>query len=124
MDIKVLREVNPDGLEQWTPVMKAGFPLPAAEVTKVFAALRLDPPPLQRASYDLEQFIDELAVPSGRIRAISVQKRRTRYTVGGCMARSFRRSLRTASRRARSPSSRKTRPRSSRPSAAWDSAAT
>jgi exopolyphosphatase/guanosine-5'-triphosphate,3'-diphosphate pyrophosphatase len=86
MDIKVLREVNRDGLEQWTPVMKAGFPLPADEVAKVFAALRLDPPPLQRASYDLAQFIDELAVPSGRIRAISVQKRRVRYTVGGCMA--------------------------------------
>ena len=86
MDIKVLREVNQDGLEQWTPVMKAGFPLPADEVTKVFAALRLDPPSLRRASYDLAQFIDELAVPSGRIRAISVQKRRVRYTVGGCMA--------------------------------------
>ena len=86
MDIKVLRETRRDGLEQWTPVMKAGFPLPAAEVTKVFAALRLDPPPLHRASYDLEQFIAELAVPSGRIRAITVHKRRTRYTVGGCMA--------------------------------------
>jgi exopolyphosphatase/guanosine-5'-triphosphate,3'-diphosphate pyrophosphatase len=86
MDIKVLREVSQDGLEQWTPVMKAGFPLPADEVKKVFAALRLDPPPLRRASYDLAQFIDELAVPSGRIRAISVQKRRVRYTVGGCMA--------------------------------------
>ena len=40
MDIKVLRETRRDGLEQWTPVMKAGFPLPAAEVAKVFAALR------------------------------------------------------------------------------------
>jgi len=86
MDIKVLREVDPQGLEQWTPVMKAGFPLPAAEVTRVFQALRLDPPPLHRASYTLEQFIDELAVPSGRIRAVSVQKRRTRYKVNGCMA--------------------------------------
>jgi len=86
MDIKVLREVDPNGLEQWTPVMKAGFPLPAAEVARVFAALRLDLPRLERSSYELEQFISELAEPSGRIRAISVQKRRTRYTVGGCMA--------------------------------------
>jgi exopolyphosphatase/guanosine-5'-triphosphate,3'-diphosphate pyrophosphatase len=86
MDIKVLRETRHDGLEQWTPVMKAGFPLPAAEVAKVFAALRLDPPPLQRASYDLQQFIAELAVPSGRIRASSVRKKRARYTYGGCMA--------------------------------------
>ena len=52
----------------------------------MFAALRLAAPPLRRESYDLEQFIDELAVPSGRIRAISVQKRRTRYTIGGCMS--------------------------------------
>jgi len=86
MDIKVLREVDRNGLEQWTPVMKAGFPLPAAEVAKVFEALRLDPPALRRASYSLEEFIDELAVPGGRIRAISVHKRRTRYAVGGCMA--------------------------------------
>ena len=86
MDIKVLREVDRDGLEQWTPVMKAGFPLPAAEVNKVFEALHLDPPALRRASYSLEEFIDELAVPGGRIRAISVHKRRTRYAVGGCMA--------------------------------------
>ena len=26
MDIKMLQQVNADGLEQWTPVMKAGFP--------------------------------------------------------------------------------------------------
>jgi exopolyphosphatase/guanosine-5'-triphosphate,3'-diphosphate pyrophosphatase len=86
MDIKVLREVDRNGLERWTPVMKAGFPLPASEVAKVFEALRLDPPALRRASYSLEEFINELAVPGGRIRAISVHKRRTRYAVGGCMA--------------------------------------
>ena len=33
MDIKVLVEVNPDGLEQWRPAMKAEFPLSAGEVT-------------------------------------------------------------------------------------------
>ena len=86
MDIKVLREVNRDGLEQWTPVMKAGFPLPASEVTRVFAALQLEPPPLLRSDYSLQRFINELIVPGGRIRAISVHKRRTRYSVGGCMA--------------------------------------
>ena len=39
VDIKVKREVNAEGLEQWTPVMKAGFPLPAIEVAKVQQAL-------------------------------------------------------------------------------------
>ncbi len=33
MDIKLLREVDVYGLERWEPVMKAGFPLSAADVT-------------------------------------------------------------------------------------------
>ncbi|MEW5740670.1 MAG: Ppx/GppA family phosphatase [Myxococcota bacterium] len=86
MDIKVLREVNADGLEQWTPVMKAGFPLPAAEVKKVFSSLKLTVPALERDAYTLEQFLEELAAPSGAIRAVKVHKRRVRYTLEGCMA--------------------------------------
>ena len=39
MDVKVLREVNAEGLEQWAPVMKAGFPLSAADAAKVLGAL-------------------------------------------------------------------------------------
>ncbi len=83
MDIKVLREVNADGLEQWTPVMKASFPLPAAGVRAVFEALRLETPPLVRDSYTLDQFTSDLATTSG-LRAVNVHKRRVRYSVGGC----------------------------------------
>ena len=32
MDVKHLEQVDDDGLEQWMPVMKAAFPLPAADV--------------------------------------------------------------------------------------------
>jgi exopolyphosphatase / guanosine-5'-triphosphate,3'-diphosphate pyrophosphatase len=85
MDIKTLEKVNPDGLEQWKPVMKGAFPLPASEVENVFNALRVAPPPVARADYTLEQFVIELA-PSGPLRGVEVHKRRTRYTVGGCMA--------------------------------------
>ena len=86
MDIKVLREVNADGLEQWTPVMKAGFPLPTSEVTRVFESLQLPLPALARASYTLDAFIEAFAQPGGAIRKVDVHKRRTRYTVGGCTA--------------------------------------
>jgi len=48
MDIKILVEVDAAGLEQWRPVMKAGFPLAAVDVAKVFEALRLDVPVLER----------------------------------------------------------------------------
>jgi exopolyphosphatase/guanosine-5'-triphosphate,3'-diphosphate pyrophosphatase len=51
MDIKLLREVDGDGLERWEPVMKAGFPLPAAEVVRVFDALGVLAPPVTRDAY-------------------------------------------------------------------------
>jgi len=86
MDIKTLEQVNPDGLEQWEPVMKGSFPLPAAQVKSVFDALGVAPPPLARADYMLEQFVDELAKPGGRLRVVNVHKKRTRYKVDGCMS--------------------------------------
>jgi exopolyphosphatase/guanosine-5'-triphosphate,3'-diphosphate pyrophosphatase len=86
MDIKVLREVNADGLERWTPAMKAGFPLPAAEAAKVLESLHLPAPRMSRASFTLDEFLQGFAAPGGGIRAVKVHKRRTRYTVGGCMA--------------------------------------
>lgn len=86
MDIKTLEEVNADGLEQWKPVMKASFPLPAAEAKKVLDALGVTAPPPARAEYTLEQFVAELAEPSGRLRAVKVHKRRSRYRINGCMS--------------------------------------
>jgi exopolyphosphatase/guanosine-5'-triphosphate,3'-diphosphate pyrophosphatase len=84
MDIKVLEQVNPDGLEQWKPVMKGSFPLPAAEVKKVFAAFGVAAPPLERADYTLDQFVKELAEPGQRLRVVNVHKKRTRYKIDGC----------------------------------------
>ena len=86
MDIKILREVNAEGLEQWTPVMKAGFPLPAAEAGKVFEALGLPVPTSAPANYAQDEFVKQFAKPGGAVSVVKVHKRRTRYTVGGCMA--------------------------------------
>jgi len=86
MDIKMLREVNADDLEQWAPVMKAGFPLPAAEAAKVLEALGLPRPASVQTSYTQDEFMGRFAGPGGTIRAVKVHKRRTRFTVGGCMA--------------------------------------
>jgi exopolyphosphatase/guanosine-5'-triphosphate,3'-diphosphate pyrophosphatase len=86
MDIKTLEQVNADGLEQWKPVMKGAFPLPAAQVNNVLGALGIAPPPLARADYALEQLVDELAQPGGRLRAVNVHKKRVRYKIEGCMS--------------------------------------
>ncbi|MFL6224083.1 MAG: Ppx/GppA family phosphatase, partial [Actinomycetes bacterium] len=57
MDVKLLQEVDGDGLERWEPVLKAGFPLPAAEVARVFQALEVAAPALGRDAYSLEQLL-------------------------------------------------------------------
>lgn len=84
MDIKILREVNADGLERWEPVMKQPFPLRAADAVEVFASLGLASPALARDAYSLDEFVRELAAPGGTLQLVSVRKRRVRYTVGGC----------------------------------------
>jgi exopolyphosphatase/guanosine-5'-triphosphate,3'-diphosphate pyrophosphatase len=84
MDIKVLREVDANGLECWEPVMKKGFPLTQPDVAAVFAELKVAAPNLKRNAYTLEQFLDELIKPGGMLRPVEVWKRRVRYKVGGC----------------------------------------
>jgi exopolyphosphatase/guanosine-5'-triphosphate,3'-diphosphate pyrophosphatase len=85
MDLKTLEHVNADGLEQWRPVMKGEFPLPAADVAKVCAALGVAPLS-SREVYTLEQLQAELTHPSRGVRVVRVHKKRQRYTVGECLA--------------------------------------
>ena len=67
IDIKLLREVDADGLERWEPVMKEGFPLSADEAPRVLEALGLSPPTFERDAYTLDQFLGEVLEPSGAI---------------------------------------------------------
>jgi exopolyphosphatase/guanosine-5'-triphosphate,3'-diphosphate pyrophosphatase len=85
MDIKTLEQVNADGLEQWRPVMKARFPLAAAEAAAVSAALGVAALSSQHP-YTLEQMQSELTHPSRGVRAVRVYKKRQRYSVGDCLA--------------------------------------
>ena len=85
MDVKHLEAVDDDGLEQWVPVMKAAFPLAAADVGVVLDTLRVTAA-LDRAAYTVDELVDEVVRPTDALLALDVHKRRARYTVGGCMA--------------------------------------
>ena len=84
MDIKVLREID----ARWARALGARDegrlpPLArgrGADVRVPSAA----PPDLAREAYTFRQFVDELVVPSGLLRAVEVHKRRVRYVVDGC----------------------------------------
>jgi exopolyphosphatase / guanosine-5'-triphosphate,3'-diphosphate pyrophosphatase len=86
MDVKRLEQVDADGLEQWRPVMKAEFPLAAADVFSLLAALGVADAPLARETYTLDQLVDEVVEPNDVLRAVDVHKHREHYAPGGCMA--------------------------------------
>ena len=69
MDIKVLREVDVDGLERWEPILKASFPMSAADVALVAEALHI-PVPVAAGTDDwtLDAFLAAVAGPGGSIR--------------------------------------------------------
>ncbi len=86
MDIKTLQQVNADTLEQWKPIMKGTFPLPQSEIAKVFDCFKAPVPPFTRETYTLDQFIEELVKPQQLLRVVQVTKKRTGYTINGCIA--------------------------------------
>ncbi|HEY7756255.1 MAG TPA: Ppx/GppA family phosphatase [Actinomycetota bacterium] len=86
VDVKVLREVDANGLERWEPVLKRAFPLPADDVTTVFEALGLDPPRPPEGVDTLERLIERVSQQEGTVRIANVHKVRTRSTLMGCMA--------------------------------------
>jgi exopolyphosphatase / guanosine-5'-triphosphate,3'-diphosphate pyrophosphatase len=86
MDVKILREVDADGLEQWAPVLKAKFPLSADDAWAVVQALRVPVYGLRQDSYTFDDVVEKLSDPALGVRMVKVHKRRVRYTIEGCIA--------------------------------------
>jgi exopolyphosphatase/guanosine-5'-triphosphate,3'-diphosphate pyrophosphatase len=86
MDVKRLEEVDADGLERWKPVAKAAFPLSETTVRTVMDVLGEVTASPTRAEYTLDELLEELVGPSPDLVAVEVHKRRSHYTIGGCMA--------------------------------------
>ena len=84
MDVKRLERVDEHGLEQWRPVMKAPFPLRAADVAAVLDALGVAVP-LERPEYTLEQLVEVVEGQRGDLLAVDVHKRRVRLVFDGCL---------------------------------------
>ncbi len=81
MDIKTLQQVNEDRLEQWLPIMKGTFPLPTAEIEKVFKCFKVAVPKFERSEYTFEQYLNEVIAPSSLLKAVNVHKKRTGFTI-------------------------------------------
>lgn len=80
MDIKTfVRAV--DGLEQWNPLMKGEFPLPASVLRdEVFPAFMVEMPALHKDAYSYEEFM-EMVGAHPDLAAVRVHKQRFGYMV-------------------------------------------
>jgi len=85
MDIKTLRQVNSDRLEQWFPVMKAAFPLAPGVLDEVFKAWKAPLPKLSREAYGYDEFLHDLVAPHPDLRMVAVEKERHDYAINGCI---------------------------------------
>jgi exopolyphosphatase/guanosine-5'-triphosphate,3'-diphosphate pyrophosphatase len=81
LDIKHLEHVNEDGLEQWKPILKEGFPLSAEAVSVALATLGVSTAPAPTVAT-----VEDLVAASNELVAVEVAKRRVHYTLSGCMA--------------------------------------
>jgi exopolyphosphatase / guanosine-5'-triphosphate,3'-diphosphate pyrophosphatase len=84
LDIKGLEQKAVHGFEQWRPVLKEAFPLSAAAIDAVYAALGIESSQ-DLAPITLDQLLAEVKSDS-RVRTLQVHKKRTRYQVEDCMA--------------------------------------
>ena len=85
MDIKTLQQVNGDRLEQWFPVMKAGFPLAQPVLNDVFKAWKAPLPTLRREAYSYEEFLGEVVGPHEDLKMVQVEKERHGFMINGCI---------------------------------------
>jgi len=84
MDVKHIERANDDGLELWTPVMKAAFPLSTHDVESVLATLNVAIPLLEHA-YEFNDVLSDLIAADPDLRSAGVHKRRARYVIDDCM---------------------------------------
>ncbi len=86
LDIKLLRRTDADGLELWEPIFKASFPLSASDIAAASAVWQRQARALPRASYTIQQFIDEVVPLESDLHVVRVHKSRRGFTFAGCIA--------------------------------------
>ena len=82
IDIKTLKQVNSDKLEQWYPAMKEGFPISKSNLEILFRDFfKVSAPEFKRDTYTYEEFLDELVAPCDQLCVVDVYKERHAYEI-------------------------------------------
>jgi len=85
MDIKYLVQVNDHKLEQWFPLMKAGFPIQPEQVRKTVDAWKVSVPDAAVKEYTYDDFLAQLVGKHPDLKMVHVYKERHGFTVNNCI---------------------------------------
>lgn len=82
MDIKSLKQINKDKLEQWYPTMKQTFPMKKEVIEDLFKNyFKVAVPKFEREEYTYDQYLDELVSKCPDLEIVNVYKERSIYTI-------------------------------------------
>ncbi|MBN1948182.1 MAG: hypothetical protein JW784_00400 [Candidatus Cloacimonetes bacterium] len=81
MDIKTPLRISQDGLEKWTVVMKAGFPIHINELALVYKAWGIPIPYLDKDEYSYQEYLNKLIIENTDLRTVEVNKTRHGYLI-------------------------------------------
>lgn len=82
MDIKRLKQVNGDKLEQWCPVLKETFPMSKESIETLFRDFfKVEVPAFKCDSYTYEQYLEEVVAPCEDLEIVDVYKERSIYVI-------------------------------------------
>jgi len=86
MDIKTPLRINTEtGLEQWTVVMKAGFPIHINDLAIVYKAFGLPLPYLEKDEYSYYEYLEKLIGENSQLRTVNVHKKRFGFMINDCI---------------------------------------
>ncbi len=86
LDVKALQEVDAHGLQRWSPILKAPFPLSAEDARTAFRSLGGAAATSSDGAPTLDALLAAVATADGHVRVARVRKHRVRYSVAGCLA--------------------------------------
>ena len=83
LDVKRLLTAE-RGLELWSPVLQAPFPIDAQSIGRLFAEWAVALPALGRQQYSQDQFLTDVIAVTPGIRVVATSKERRQATLDGC----------------------------------------
>ncbi len=85
IDIKTLLNTNADGLEQWTVLLKEGFPVNAEKLAAIYDSFRVERPQKERHELAFDEFMNEWVRDEDDLPVVRVEKKRNGYMIDGCI---------------------------------------